>query len=157
MKLPNKSDSLAKFVDIAKIEMPIIVHVRLGDYKMEKLFGIPERVYYQNAISDLTERYPKSKLWIFTDEEESAKEVIPKIFADQARWILDVDGSSATTFMAMRLGRAYVIANSTYSWWAAALSQASDSDIIVPDPWFRFEKEPLELVPALWRRMSAWH
>jgi hypothetical protein len=102
------------------------------------------------------EKYPESKLWIFTDEEDGARKIISPVFGDDARWILDVDGSSATTLLAMQLGIAYVIANSTFSWWAAALSQANKSDIIAPRPWFRFEKEPLELVPTVWHRMSAW-
>lgn len=156
MKLVDQSESLLKLVEIAKIEKPIIVHVRLGDYRNEKLFGIPEEKYYEKAIGKLMEKYPESKLWIFTDEEEGARKIISPVFGDDARWILDVDGSSATTLLAMQLGIAYVIANSTFSWWAAALSQATKSDIIAPRPWFRFEKEPLELVPILWHRMSAW-
>jgi hypothetical protein len=56
----------------------------------------------------------------------------------------------------MSQGSAFAIANSTFSWWSAFLSEDPEV-VIVPKAWFRERKEPQDLIPIDWRReVSQW-
>jgi len=156
ISLVNQNPQVEKFLEIAKVEQPIVVHFRFGDYKFEDSFGIPTAKYYKEAISQVSSAYPSSKIWVFSDEEMEARKVFPIEFADKARWFTDSNLSSTETLELMRCGKAYVIANSTFSWWGAILSKTENPLVICPDVWFRFEKEPVDLIPQSWKRVAAW-
>jgi hypothetical protein len=156
MSLANRNSQVDKFSELAEFELPIIVHLRFGDYKFEDSFGIPNPRYYNEAISQALSAHPSAKIWVFSDEEMEARKVFPIEFADNVRWFTDSNLSSAETLEIMRCGRAYVIANSTFSWWAATLSKTENPMVICPNVWFRFEKEPVDLIPQTWKRVAAW-
>jgi len=144
------------FRELAKVEVPIIAHFRFGDYRNEKTFGIPDGTYYQRSLNEMVMTNPNSKIWVFSDEKSEAEKVFPSEFNSKTRWITDNQFSPAETLELMRLGTAYVIANSTFSWWAAILSITDNPYVICPDPWFKLEPEPLDLIPPSWTRVSAW-
>jgi hypothetical protein len=156
MPLTRKNSEVEKFKEIARLEEPIVVHFRFGDYKLENSFGIPTANYYKTALIQIVEKNPQSKIWVFTDEEIEARKVFPVEFMDRTRWFTDAQLSSAETLEIMRLGKSYVIANSTFSWWGAILSKEENPLVICPDVWFKFEDEPLDLVPPAWKRVAAW-
>jgi hypothetical protein len=56
----------------------------------------------------------------------------------------------AETLELMRHGSAYVIANSTFSWWAAFLSYQSGCTKIMPAPWFQNMPSPIGIKPQDW-------
>ena len=156
MPLTRKNSEVEKFKEIARLEEPVVVHFRFGDYKLESSFGIPTANYYRNALIQIVEKNPDSRIWVFTDEEVEARKVFPGEFMDRTRWFTDRQLSSAETLEIMRLGKSYVIANSTFSWWGAILSIEENPLVICPDVWFKFEGEPLDLVPPTWKRVTAW-
>lgn len=156
MSLTRKNSEVEKFKEIAFLEKPVVVHFRFGDYKLENSFGIPTANYYRNALIQIVEKNPDSRIWVFTDEEVEARKVFPGEFMDRTRWFTDRQLSSAETLEIMRLGKSYVIANSTFSWWGAILSIEENPLVICPDVWFKFEGEPLDLVPPTWKRVTAW-
>jgi hypothetical protein len=73
-----------------------------------------------------------------------------------ARWFTDKNLNSAETLELMRCGKAYIIANSTFSWWGAMLSNSENPMVICPDRWFKSQAEPLHLIPKYWKRVPAW-
>lgn len=156
LSLTKKNLSIKKFTEIAQTEKPIVVHFRFGDYKMEQSFGIPNANYYKEALSQILEVMPQSKIWVFSDEEIEARRVFPTELLVRTRWFTDKKFSSAETLELMRLGKSYVIANSTFSWWGAVLSKTENPQVICPDAWFKFQNEPLDLIPPSWKRVAAW-
>jgi hypothetical protein len=147
---------LEAYFELARIETPLIVHVRLGDYRFETNFGIPSPDYYDKAIRQLWETGANKKIWLFSDEPLSALEFIPVQLKDYVRVIPEIDDSAAHTLEVMRHGMAYVIGNSTFAWWAAYLSHNLDAKVIAPKPWFKHGLSPNCLIPPGWSELSAY-
>jgi hypothetical protein len=152
---PQDFRELKQF-NLRKDGQSVGVNINYNDYNLEKTFGIPSLSYYQKSLEALVSQHPNSKIWVFSDEKNEAEKVFPSEFRSIARWISDDQFSSAETLEIMRLGVSYVIANSTFSWWAAILSRTENQKVICPEPWFKLAPEPLGLVPPNWNRAQAW-
>ena len=99
--------------------------------------------------------HPYGRIWVFSDDIEGAKKLIPQEWASKVRWIGQVGSDATTTWHAMRLGSGYVIANSTYSWWAAYLAIRKDVKVVAPKPWFAGMEDPKDLIPPDWIQISS--
>lgn len=151
----KESKILNKYVQDSKTELPLIVHVRLGDYLLEKNFGTLSKGYYKKGILQILKTGKCNSIWLFSDEIEKAQTYIPDEILIPVRLIPEVEGSAAATLEVMRLGAGYVIANSTFSWWAAFLRKNNEAEVIAPKPWFSGMQEPLDLIPATWQRIDS--
>ncbi len=140
---------------LAKDRSPLVIHIRLGDYLKEELFGIPSADYYKNAISKMSQIARFDEIWVFSDSVEKAKEMFDLNLPKNVRWFGEVDNSTASTFQSMRLGSAYIIGNSTFSWWAAFLSFKREVPVIAPKPWFLGMEDPTDLIPKSWSTLDA--
>lgn len=147
---PGKDLNLLK--EIARVENPAIVHIRMGDYRNEPQIGMLERDYYIRGIRTIKEANPNVNIWFFSDEIYEAQKYLG-ISPTEGRWISEVDFSPASTLEAMRLGTAYLISNSTFSWWGATLSYSENPLVIAPNPWFINLLEPKALIPEHWVRI----
>jgi hypothetical protein len=63
----------------------------------------------------------------------------------------DKDISPSETLELMRYGRAYVIANSSFSWWGAYLRMNHRASVYAPKKWFKGMEDPADLIPPDWR------
>jgi hypothetical protein len=148
------AQEIIKFTELAQVEKPLVVHIRLGDYKNEPNFGLASKSYYEFAVKKLWGSNAFEKIWVFSDEPELAASYFPKEFLSHLRWIPEILGSAALTLEVMRLGQGYVIGNSTYSWWGAYLSRSHNPPVIAPDPWFASLVDPIDLIPLRWNRVK---
>lgn len=156
IKLKKSSKDLTLFIQQVQGKSNLLVHVRLGDYKNESGFGIPSRNYYSKSISTLFEKVRFDQLVLFSNEPLEAIEYIPQKYRDMVLLAPDFSGSASETLEAMRHMDAYVIGNSSLSWWGAYLSYNAAAPVICPTPWFRFNPEPRALIPHAWKRVNAW-
>ncbi len=158
-KLHPKERSITRehFEILAQNERPLVIHIRLGDYMIEEKFGSLGIQYYSEALAKIWNPVLFEKIWVFSDEIDKAKEIIPIEFHKVARWFQDIDQSTAQTFQLMRFGHGYIIANSTFSWWAGYLSLNRSAQVICPKPWFKGIDEPTDLIPLHWTRISVDH
>lgn len=141
--------------EIAATEQPIIVHVRLGDYRKEPGLGMIEPGYYAAAVADALARHPESRIWLFSDEPEAARALLP-VGTPEPR-VVDPpspDTHPAALMRVMTLGRCYVLANSTFGWWAAMLGTDDARTVTVPQPWFVIGDQPVDLIPPNWARRA---
>ena len=142
------------YSNLAQKESPLVVHVRLADYRVENSFGIPSQDYYQSAIDFQIKEGKCKRIWLFSDEPEEALDFIPKGYLGLVRNISKEISDPVWSLEVMRLGRGYVIANSTFSWWGAFLSHTQDPLVVYPEPWFQGMPDPKELCPPAWRPFS---
>ena len=70
------------------------------------------------------------KYWVFSDDIPYCKTIFPKTFNF-------ISGhSDIEDFFLMTLCNNFIIANSTFSWWAAWLSKSENKKIVAPKRWF---------------------
>jgi len=118
----------------------VSLHVRRGDYvsdpATQQFHGSCSIEYYNQAIAMLVESLDDPSFFIFSDDLPWAKEN------------MDIPGEK--TFVAhngpekeycdlwlMSLCRHHIIANSSFSWWGAWLSQSPGQQVIAPKIWVR--------------------
>jgi hypothetical protein len=151
------SKRASEYLDNSAREHVLVVHVRLGDYKSEQDFGMPGYQYYENAINLALATETFTEVWIFSDEISLAKRKLAISTGLFIRWVGDEELTTAETFEIMKSGKGFIIANSSFSWWAARLSRTKDPLVISPEPWFKNLKEPDNLVPLEWVRLDAYY
>jgi hypothetical protein len=126
----------------------LVIHVRLGDYFNEPGIGILQRAYYELALTKV-DMSKVDRVLVFTDSPEKVINYLPS-FNNLAVEIVTNLLSSAETISLMALGNQFIISNSTFSWWAAAMSSSKDKLVIAPSPWFEKMPSPKDLISPVW-------
>ena len=145
-----------EYRQLSKVEQPLVVHVRLGDYKNEDRIGVLSPEYYLRNCKKLFSSGKYKIIWLFSDEPKDAIKVIEPELLDKVRVIDSRNLSSAETLELMTFGKGYLIANSTFGWWGAYLSKSLNPDVTAPSPWFRKLCEPRDLFPVHWKRAKGF-
>lgn len=97
------------------------VHIRMGDYG-DEYHPVCDLSYYVRAFGLVAGPY-----MIFSDDIEKAK----TIFTNEDT--VFYDGDTYDSFKMMKACKNHIIANSTYSWWAAWLAGGK---VVAPERWF---------------------
>lgn len=140
----------------AKVDKPIGVHLRRGDYSnLQHDFGLLSQDYYLQALQVLEESHPSNELWVFSDDIAEAK----AIFANQGQRIvrfIEPPDTSEPMESLILMGKcdALIIANSTFSYWSAMLGP-EDRKVIAPEKWFRGRTDPQDLLPLNWTKIES--
>lgn len=154
VRLSNYGKGLIEEIKSAK---SLVVHIRLGDYKNRenKFIGVLDPKYYETVLN--RPEIKDHQVYVFSDDISDAKFGYSEFFPPSTIWV-DEDNTlnSLETLLVMSHGKAFVIANSTFSWWSAFLSQESET-IIAPSKWFEEKEDPEDLIPSNWHReISQW-
>ncbi len=155
MKVPKEGVEYLKLSEVAQKSRVLIVHIRLGDYKNENSFGIPSTAYYAEALRLHSEINLFDRIWLFSDEVELARKIFSAVTDSGVTYIDDSKISDVETFQLMRAGKAFIIANSTFSWWAAFLAYSDNAFVASPQPWYRSGETPSGLIPKHWAKCTA--
>lgn len=138
--LPLSYNSKILFEDMKKYDS-IALHIRHGDYEDYPKFGLCTKQYYQNAINMIENELDNPKFYIFTEDHDwvdknlkfsSPYEIIR--FSEKNN---TAGRGYAELLKLMSLCEHFIIANSTFSWWGAFLSENKYKIIISPKPWFQ--------------------
>ena len=150
--VPRSGESeVESYKELLLKESPLLVHIRLGDYRNEPKIGILPPSYYHDAITEQMNSDLYNIIWVFSDEISEYKSYIPEQFHGNVRLIQSVGTNSVSLLEVMRMCKGYVIANSTLSWWAASLSLSEGAPVSYPDPWFESMPTPRDLINPNWK------
>ncbi len=132
--LPKNIESLRQ--EILNKES-LCIHVRRGDYVGNKAHDILPSDYYQKSL----EKFKNIKIdhiYIFSDDIDWCRENMS--FGIDTTFVGDeYSGERAIGhFELMRSCKHFIIPNSTFSWWAAYLSDRSGI-VFAPDGWIVFD------------------
>lgn len=139
-----------EYRELAKKENPIMVQIRLGDYRQNPSLGIPSPEYFKNAISRLTIN-PTDKIWLFSNDINGAAIILTEAGVSNYRMIDDNRLSDFQTIQVLNFGRSFAISNSTFGWWGAYLRSDQNAEVICPNPWFKSVESPRGLIPEGWK------
>lgn len=138
--------------------IPVVVHIRRGDYLEQKdSLGVLSSEYFKNVIESLPSIYCNREIWIFSDDigglERDFEDFLPK----RVRMIDSTQANSATeSLLLMSKGAVIVISNSTFSYWSAMLSDEG-AQIYAPNKWYKNMEDPIDLIPPGWNLcQSLW-
>jgi len=160
LELITTSSWYLEMKELATLEYPIVLHVRRGDFKNEinSYMGLLGEDYYRRAVQHLRSKGNNRSIWVFSDEMVAAKKLLKFLDSERVTWVSAPKGISTPEeeLMLMRFGSAHIVANSTFSWWAAYLSKSSKC-IVAPTKWFKDIEDPEYLIPSTWTRIeSSW-
>lgn len=137
---PLLSEAGRSWVDKTSGADTVAVHIRRGDYvsnpKATAVHGVMQADYYARALAMIQRAVPNPRLFVVSDEPETARQLLNDWGAAQF-----VTGT--TMFDDMRLisaCRHRIIANSSFSWWGAWLDPRADGITIAPRAWFARNK-----------------
>lgn len=115
----------------------VSLHVRRTDYvdaEHIQIHNICSEKYYKNAIDKIRKEYPNAMFFIFTDDKEWCK----KHFKGRCFSVVELEEGPKTDIAEMMLMskcKHHIIANSSFSWWAAWLNDAPEKLVIAPSKW----------------------
>jgi hypothetical protein len=135
-------------------EKSVVVHVRRGDYDQEG-FGWLGQAYYEKALNRIQEVKTIEQVILFSDNLPVAYKMIERATSLPIMSIEKPGESALTTLEKMEGAAAYVIANSSLSWWASYLSESSSALIVAPEKWFKGFKDPRDLIPPNWLKIGS--
>lgn len=135
------SDNSKRLLKEIKQYDSVALHIRHGDYINYPKFGFCTKQYYQNAINFITKDLSNPKFYIFTEDPEWVDSNLQIGFPYQIIRFNEKNNTAgrgyAELLRLMSSCEHFIIANSTFSWWGAFLSENKNKLIISPKPWFQ--------------------
>ena len=129
----------------------VAVHVRRKDYLDLPIFQVCDAHYYQQAMRQMRARLPAARFHIFSDDPAWCRGE----FREPDQQVIDSGSAAANPLhdlYLMSLASHHIIANSSYSWWAAWLAEKPGQQVILPERWYAHGIK----APIGERRMPHW-
>lgn len=131
----------------------VSIHVRRGDYVTNKnastFHGTKDQAYYDNALSIITSKINNPVLFVFSDDPEWCQTNLK--FSYETMYV----SGNTKGFEDMRLMsqcKHNIIANSSFSWWAAWLNENERKIVVAPNEWFKDSKvDTSDVIPDSWQ------
>jgi len=131
----------------------VSMHVRRGDYvaqdHVNKTHGTCSPQYYINCIDYIKQNVNNPYFLVFSDDIEWAKANMktgcPTDFSE------NLPEQDYEDIRLMYNCKHFIIANSTFSWWGAWLSENPDKIVCAPNKWFNDKVYNIDdIIPAEW-------
>lgn len=139
-------------------EEAVVLHVRRGDYtSLGNSFGVLGPGYYLRALEHIEHEKGKlGKVFVFSDDVSFVKTVmVPTMSRSFDLEVIKPLSSPEQDLYAMSHGSSFVLANSSFSWWAANLHSSPQAIVVYPQPWFRTSTFSNSLFPEIWQPINA--
>jgi len=140
-----------KFGNLLKKEDTCSVHIRRGDYlKFKDSHNNLSLEYYDKCF----EIMGRDKIYVFfSDDIEWCKQN----FSNENYFFINT-GFDVLDFFIMSNMKSNIIANSSFSWWAAWLNTNKDKRVLAPKVWFGPKNSHYsveDLIPKTWEKINA--
>jgi hypothetical protein len=133
------------------------IHIRRGDYvnnrKTYSIHGVCSIEYYLSAVKNIQEKYPNPLIVAFSDDPDWVSREIAPYFSKLIVVSHNKGLESYIDMWLMSLCKHNIIANSSFSWWAAWLNKNPFKIVIAPKNWFANKADNADLLPPSWIRL----
>lgn len=121
----------------------VSIHIRRGDYvKLQGIYGnICTMEYYNQAINLINQIVQRPTFYFFSNDIEWVK----KTFGNKDNYVYIEENGENKGYIDMRLMstcKHQIIANSSFSWWAAYLNNNVERKVICPSRWVNTKETP---------------
>lgn len=136
----------------------VSLHYRRTDYlksRVANVMGACTDEYYQNAVKTISEKINKPlTLFIFSDDPKWVKE---NVKFDHKTIVVDINSGRQGYFdmELMKNCKHNIIANSSFSWWAAWLNENPNKIVVAPKVWMKNIESDYDLMPPEWIRLGG--
>jgi hypothetical protein len=131
---------------IMNIRNPLSLHIRRTDYITNQNHTTLELKYYEKALKHFDS---SQTVLVFSDDPNWCSQ--QKLFDDD-RFLIAQGNSNYVDLCLMTLCSGHIIANSSFSWWGAWLSDSKK--VIAPSGWFKGSQnehlDTKDLIPDEW-------
>lgn len=138
------SDIAIKFARNIKQDNSVSIHFRRGDYINNPDFFIQychcSFEYYTQAAKYILKKNPDAHFYVFSDEPDWVRN---NYNLEIPMTVIPEGNASYVDLWLMSLCKHNIIANSSFSWWAALLNQNTFKIVIYPKAWFKNHKTPV--------------
>lgn len=135
----------------------VSVHIRRGDDQVNKYYGACSAEYYRKCMYEISRRVKNPLFFIFVNEDiewakKNLKTEFPIIYVGETGGLTDPQ-----ELVAMSACKHNIIANSTFSWWAAWLNKNPDKIVYAPKRWLKKEiYKTFDFIPGEWNKIDAF-
>jgi Glycosyl transferase family 11 len=144
-------EQLLRLLHLAEEAECLAVSIRRGDFLRLSHLGACSDEYYLNAIALIRERRAVDRIFVFSDDIAYCRELLSPLNCQ----VIYVEGfTPAKSLYLMSRCNHFVIANSTFSWWGAWLSDCKDKLVICPSPWNDGDAVSSDFIPPNWIELS---
>lgn len=145
-------------ISVLKKENTVAIHVRRGDYVTDEItnqfHGACSLEYYSKAIALVSSKIINPTLVFFSDDSEWVEKKFESVEFNKMFISHNKGTDSWVDMFLMSVCYHNIIANSSFSWWAAWLNEYTEKIIIAPKNWFvDAEINTNDLIPAEWVRL----
>jgi hypothetical protein len=148
----NLIKHLATYKEKLQQQESVAVHIRRGDYaqkKMLEIHGLQPPAYYNEAIKKMAQKLNRPFFYFFSDDIEWVKANITLDHPHE--FITGFTQTAIEDFYLMTQCKHTIIANSSFSWWAAWLNNNTNKIVIAPAKWFnKAPHNTQDLLSANW-------
>lgn len=148
-QFPKLSERFIRIADaIKQEENSISIHVRRGDYLkpgINNLHGVLSMQYYEDAIKKMDREFTNPFYFIFSDDSEWCEKNFTFL---KNRLVISQNNPPHVDMNLMSLCKHHIVANSSFSWWAAWLNNKASKVVIAPKIWFQGQET--NIIPKDW-------
>jgi len=150
-------DANARLLELARSANSVGLHVRRGDFvslpDAARVHGLCSIDYYRRAIGLVRDRCPECHFLVFSDDPEWARAQLS--LEASAVFVTGNESSPECDLALMSACKHHIIANSSFSWWAAWLGYSPEQLVIAPTPWYASPKlDAGDLAVSRWQYIS---
>ena len=144
-------------IENIKSTTSVSLHIRRGDFAENKAInsfhGLCDINYYCRAITHVNLNTQNPTFFIFSDDINWAKKELKMtskvIYIDH-----NIGKESYWDMRLMSYCKHNIIANSSFSWWAAWLNENQSKIVCAPEKWFNDTTiDTSDLIPNTWKRI----
>jgi hypothetical protein len=136
------SEQFEQYLDQIKASQSVSIHVRRGDYvndpHTQSIHGTCDLNYYKKAIEFIGSKVKSPTYFIFSDDIDWCVQNFDFL---KDKVYIGKTTSALEDFQLMRNCQSNIIANSTFSWWAAWLTSKQNNslaaEVVLPSRWLK--------------------
>jgi hypothetical protein len=135
--------------------MVVAIHVRRTDYiNLPEIYDVLTKNYYANAVSYFEDKYHLVSFWLFSDDIEGAQVFLKDVVRFDRVVNSPKDVPTGEILKLMSSFKGIIVANSTFSWWAAYIGHVNGrtSDIVLPSRFSTLSNDN----PSKYLKLPSW-